>query len=126
MHKVVSIMKKPKHKTPGYRGKKQQQKQNEENQIALNIGLQANLNTGCKSCTLGLARIINDSKKNKGLVYYKCYRIGESVFRNCDRELDGEAEYEGKTYAVGSDGYVYIKEEYTKLRDPMDVCCLNG
>lgn len=118
MHKVVSIMKKPKHKTPGYRGKKQQQKQNEENheierarQIALDIGLQANLDTGCKSCTLGLARIINDSKKSKGLVYYKCYRIGESVFRNCDRELDGEVEYEGKTYAVGSDGYVYIKEE---------------
>ena len=109
-------MKKTKHKASGYKGKKQQQKQNEENheierakQIALDIGLQANLDTGCKNCTLGLARIINDCGKNKGLVYNKCYRIGESVFRNCDREL-GEAEYEGKTYAVGSGGYVYIKK----------------
>ena len=85
-------MKKSKNKTPVYKGKIQQQKQNEENneierakQIALDIGLQANLGTGCKSCTLGLARIINDCGKNKGLVYYKCYRIGESVFRNCER-----------------------------------------
>ena len=111
-------MKKPKHKASGYKGKKQQQKQNEKNheierakQIALDIGLQANLDTGCKHCILGLARIINDSEKNKGYVYYKCFGIEESVFRNCDRELDGEAEYKGKTYAVGSDGYVYIKEE---------------
>jgi len=115
---TCTIMKKPKHKTPGYKGKKQQQKQNEEEheierakQIAFDIGLQANLDTGCKHCTLGLARIINDCGMNKGLVYYKCYRIAESVFRNCDRELDGEAMYKGKTYAVGSDGYVYIKEE---------------
>ena len=55
-------MKKPKHKTPAYRGKKQQQKQNEKNheierakQIALDIGLRANLDTGCNNCTLGLA-----------------------------------------------------------------------
>ena len=79
-------------------------------QIAADIGLQANLDTGCKNCTLGLARIINDCGRNKGLVFYKCFGSGESVFRNCSEELVGEAEYKGKIYAVGTDGYVYIKE----------------
>ena len=45
-------------------------------QIAADIGLQANLDSGCENCTLGLARIINDCGRNKGLVFYQCFGIG--------------------------------------------------
>lgn len=75
--------------------------------IARDIDLKVDWDSSCDTCIIGLSKIIVDCGHNKGLIFHQLHQIPEGIFRNCERELQGFADYKGKMYYVSEQtGYV--------------------
>jgi len=77
--------------------------------LAEKIGLEVNLGPdSCCNCCKGLVEVILEYRE-KGKIFQKLSKIGESKFRKFGIELKGFAKYDGKTYAVNEKtGYVEL------------------
>jgi hypothetical protein len=83
----------------------------EAKKISSAIGLQVEWDEacGCRFCLSGLVSIICQYKE-KGAIFCALSKAPECVFHNCNGELSGEAEHEGKRYAVSGCYVMEVKE----------------